>query len=457
MARDAPLKSLTTTSANLNNNNTATETISTITTPHLTLKNNGNNTNYSEDVNGIPCLDKVLSYLNKSDLVKTALVSKLWKEVSIKTLWSHFTFVKEREFERIFHILSKRQCDYYGSLIKSIELIHSDRDFILNANHIFLITRLCPNLESIHITFHHTRAVAPPNPSHLLHRQQPQPQQRNLPLPMLQRQHAQQQQQPPPPPPPPTPQQPQQQKGPQYTHALPLAHFSYNCPKLKSIKLDSYSPKTDDSVYEMAKYMNSGNLESITFANCMTLQSSTLCKLAITNPQLKRIELSGNTPVSDSSFATLMDRCGDYLEYLSISNAYSLTDKSIRYIASRCKKIKQICLFNNTERISEDTLTAIITHCPTLEMLSLSDSRCLGSLFFHSVVQRVNIEIANITQHQLNVDSGLQKICLGGVQRDMIHSKYMKELIDKSAPHLDINSPIIRGNTFWWQRQHLMT
>jgi Ran GTPase-activating protein (RanGAP) involved in mRNA processing and transport len=207
----------------------------------------------------------------------------------------------------------------------------------------------------------------------------------------------------------------------------------------------------------MAKYMTSHNLKNLTLINCHTIQSSTLCKIAITNPQLENIELSGNTPVTDSSFATIIDRCGAYLEYLTISNSIQLTDKSIRFIASRCKKIKQICLFNNTERISEDTLTAIITHCPTLEMISLSDSKCLGSLFFNSVVQRVNIEIASIIQHQLHVNSGLQKLCLGGVQRDMIHSKYMKELIDKSAPHLDVNSPIIRGNTIWWQRQHLIS
>ncbi|KAI7907080.1 uncharacterized protein BX663DRAFT_494750 [Cokeromyces recurvatus] len=235
----------------------------------------------------------------------------------------------------------------------------------------------------------------------------------------------------------------------------------------------------------MAKYLTSGSLESIVLNNCLTIQSSTLCKLAITNPQLKRIEIIGNTPINDSSLAALVDRCGATLEKLSIGNARQLTDKSMQFIALRCKRIRQICIFNNnTERISEDTLTAIVTHCPTLQTISLSDSRCLGSTFFDSVVQRVNIEMASIYRHQAKVGSGLQRLCLGGVKRDMIQSRYMKELIDKSACENDEDtnmnddddseqevqlshildtttkfrpkSTVIRGSTVWWQRRRIL-
>ncbi|KAG0734447.1 hypothetical protein G6F62_012069 [Rhizopus arrhizus] len=277
------------------------------------------------------------------------------------------------------------------------------------------------------------------------------------------------------------------------TTCNPSCTINATTTKLKSIQLDTYSPKTDDSVYEMAKYMTSGTLESVKLNNCSSIQSSTLCKLAITNPQLRSIEITGNTPVTDSSLATIADRCGNSLEYLSIGNAYQLTDKSIHYVASRCKRIRHICIFNNhTEKISEDTLTAIITQCSTLQTISLSDSRCLGSTFFNSVVQRVNIEIENINRHQATSESGLQRLCLGGVKRDMISSHYIKQLIDTSAskhdaiqdegddnddqfiptnnttiiPNNNYNlqqqskflpkSTIIRGNTIWWQRRRLI-
>ncbi|KAI8351157.1 hypothetical protein BD560DRAFT_427301 [Blakeslea trispora] len=268
------------------------------------------------------------------------------------------------------------------------------------------------------------------------------------------------------------------------------------CPNLLSVSLTfqqthavappvaSHLLMNHDSVYEMAKYMTSGSLEKIVFNSCSTIQTSTLCKLAITNPQLKSIEIMGSTPISDSGLATLVDKCSNTLELLSIGNAYQLTDKSLRYIAFRCKRIRQICIFNNnTERVSEDTLTAIITHCPTLETISLSDSRCLGFTFFDAVVQRIKTEMTSIHLYQASPHSGLQRLCLGGVKRDIIHSQLMKELIDKSANKNDADSndhdgnddlienqlthfmdttkfmpksTVIRGNTIWWQRQRMV-
>ncbi|KAG2235860.1 hypothetical protein INT48_008163 [Thamnidium elegans] len=275
---------------------------------------------------------------------------------------------------------------------------------------------------------------------------------------------------------------PQQPPLPGHTHVLPLAHFAHNCPKLKSIRLVSYLPKTDDSVYEMAKYLKSGCLESITFINCSTIQSSTLCKLAMMNPQLKSVEIMGTTPISDSSLATIADRCGQSLEYLSIGNACQLTDKSIRYIPARCKKLLQLCIFNNNiEKISQNTLTSIVHHCTRLQMMSISDSRTLGSVFFDVVVQRVNNEIEKINTNQADGASGLQTLCLGGVKREIVTSKYVKYLVDCSASKHDLDqneqeqdldmsdqlthlnktskftpkSTVIRGNTIWWQRRRI--
>lgn len=523
MTRDANIATTTTTtitSTTPTHNNLNTIPLSTCSTPSSSSTLTFSSAPFSPIVTALPslCIQHIFSFLNRTDLLKTLLVCKSWHLASVSRLWSHFKFVREREFERIFSILSKHQQQKsfrsslasggggYGNYITSLELVHSERDFCINSNHVFLITLLCPNLLSISITFHHTRPVAPPGkplqgqgnglvlgsgggsgklPPPLMARQQHLQQVQQHHLQQQQQQQAQHQQA--------QHQQAQQQSKQQQRHtafttSLPLAHFAHNCPKLKSIRLVSYSPKTDDSVYEMAKYLTSGSLESIQFTNCLTIQSSTLCKLAITNPQLKSIEIIGNTPISDSSLATLVDRCLD-LEYLSIGNAHNLTDKSMRYIAARCKKLKRMCLFNNNvERITQDTLTLIIQHCPNLQMMSLSDSRALGAAFFESVVQRVNHEITKIYNKQAKVGSGLQTLCLGGVKRDMISSKYIQELIDKSASKHDLKgrkeeeeeeeeeeqedlqqmsslgssskfmpkSTIIRGNTIWWQRQRIL-
>ncbi|KAI8990228.1 hypothetical protein BDB01DRAFT_848305 [Pilobolus umbonatus] len=465
--------------------------------------------------NRIPCLEHVLSYLSISDLVRACTVSKSWHTIVTKRIWSHFKFTRERDFEKIFSILS-RNTTYspYGQHITSLELIHSERDFTINSNVIFLISLLCPNLLSITLTFHHTRPVAPP--VHHLIKVRPTNNNNIKHNPKY----------------PPPPNEP-----PRHSPSLPLAHLSNNCPSLKYIKLNSYNPRTDDSVYEMAKYMKSGSLESIILYNCSTIQSSTLCKIAITNPQLKRIEIMGNTAVTDSSLAVIADRCGANLEYLSIGNAYSVTNKSLIYIAKRCTQLKQLCMFNNnpnTDQFSEDTLTAIITHCHLLESLSLSDARCLGPKFFNAVLQRIHVEVnkllisssssssstsslhSSCSSHSSSpttpsqdmpvplTHTGLQRLCLGNVKRDIIQSEYIQELNEISAskhdrhiyerlnidrPYEDMinsneladlmtqhnptsahnshinngrkpqfmpKSTVIRGNTIWWERRQFI-
>ncbi|KAI9488201.1 hypothetical protein BDB00DRAFT_849332 [Zychaea mexicana] len=272
----------------------------------------------------------------------------------------------------------------------------------------------------------------------------------------------------------------------QHNHSLPLAHFAHNCRKLRHIRLTSYSPKTDDSVYEMAKYLKSGTLESIIFTGCTTLQGSTLCKLALTNPQLRHIEIMGNTPVSDPSLATLAEHCGAHLESISIGNAHHLTDISIRHVAKRCKNLKQLILFSNPDgnKLHEETLIEVLRQCTQLRVLSLSNARILGNQFFELAATRVERELDAIVEssshhqhqhHLLNNNNnnnnsnnnsnshnnnnhhhnsknhprqqqqaqaqhhphapsyGLQRLCLGGVRREVIQGPGLARLIQMSA------------------------
>ncbi|KAL0095693.1 hypothetical protein F4703DRAFT_1826196 [Phycomyces blakesleeanus] len=479
---------------------------------------------------GQSVLHRIFSHLSRSDKLQVALVCTHWSRPALELLWSSFTFVREREFERVFAIIARHNTlRPYATYVRSLQLTHADREFQVSPNIILLITSLCSNLESIAISFHHIRPSAPvafpapnlPNtairpilPPILRPHHDHRPQQRPpLPLPHP---HPHIPHQSPSPSPPPQlllqqqQQQQQQQKQQQqlsassasrHSHSLPLAHFAHNCPKLRSIRLVSYSPKTDDSVYEMAKYLKSGTLETVVFSGCTTLQSSTLCKLAITNPQLRHIEIAGATPVSDSALATIADRCGATLEHLSIGNAHHISDKSMRYVARRCRALKQFCLFDNpdSERLSEECLVDVIKTCRSLEVVSISNARALGALFFDTVIARVEHELASIDHKNKTLvggggcggGGGLQRLCLGNVKRDIIQSPAVYKLIKMSATeakqHNDdseddddgeddddenaelsnqsassiMNSPaafmpkmtVIRGSSIWWQRR----
>ncbi|ORZ03488.1 hypothetical protein BCR43DRAFT_483463 [Syncephalastrum racemosum] len=479
------------------------------------------------------CLSHIFGYLSRSDQVHAALTCRAWNNVALALVWANFKFLRDREFERVFAIMSRRNASKpYGHFVKALELVHTDKEFNVTPHIILLVTSLCPNLETISITFHHTRPVAPPAPPMAIQNRpvlppikrpgepqarpphpaqpispataSPRPLARPLAqpiaaLPQQQQQaprqlHPYQQQQQPSPHAPPQQQQTQQSTRP-FNHSLPLAHFAHNCHRLRTIHLTSYSPRTDDSVYEMAKYLRSGTLETVIFTGCATLQGSTLCKLAITNPQLKRLEIMGNTPVSDSSLATIADRCGSHLESLSIGNAHHITDASMKHVARRCKNLRQLCILNNADatRLSETALIDVVRHCRHLQVLSLSNARALSEKFMQEVVDRVEHDLALIeNEAQLPSNAGLQRVCLGGVRRDVIQGQSLRQLIHLSASangeyddldndedadgdsqgnrsdpltpsdplsHLMGNAvhmpkmTVIRASTIWWQRR----
>lgn len=239
--------------------------------------------------------------------------------------------------------------------------------------------------------------------------------------------------------------------------------------------------------------MKSGVLETIVFTGCATLQGSTLCKLAMTNPRLRHIEINGNTPVSDSSLVTLAERCGAHIENLSIGNAYHLSDASIRHVAKRCTNLRQLVMFNNADgsRLSEATLTELLQQCSKLKVLSLSNARSLGNVFFEAAVDRVRRELRLIEHGEAPSDAGLQRMCLGGVRREVIQGPAVMQLIKMSAtengeydededgndengdslcdplmPSRDQalshlmgdtthmpKTTVVRGSSIWWQRQ----
>ncbi|KAI7862844.1 hypothetical protein BDF14DRAFT_1745840 [Spinellus fusiger] len=401
---------------------------------------------------GHAILTRIFGYLTRSDQLHAGLTCNTWSQPALQLLWSSFTFVREREFERVFAVMARHNTSRpYSTYVKSLSLTHAEREFHVSANTLFLITSLCSHLECIILSFHAPRIVSPAPPPV-----------RSV-LPPIKRTHE----------PPHTIHR--------HTHPLPLAHFAYNCPKLKHIQLISYSPKIDDSVYELAKYLTSGTLETVIFSGCSTLQSSTLCKLAMTNPQLRHIEIMGSTPVSDSALATIADRCGASLKHLSIGNAYHLTDKSMYYVAKRCHSLQQLCIFNNPggDRLTEAIWSEVIKRCQSLELVSMSNARCLGTGFFEAVVTRVEHELRSIGPTALR--KGLQRLCLGNLKRDTLQSSFVHQLIQLSASEanedLDQDSDeefpddsqstlpmmnnaafmpkmtVVRGSSIWWQRR----
>ncbi|RUS35175.1 hypothetical protein BC938DRAFT_474720 [Jimgerdemannia flammicorona] len=416
-----------------------------------------------------------------------ALVCRAWSAPALQLLWASFKITKERDFERVFTVLTRRTASRdHGSLVRKLELVHSEREPTITAHTVLLISVACPNLEEISLTFNPPPRRPPGalhGAPHALHgAPHATPDRLHLPLPL-----------------------PRPQNGPSHSpgssaaaaaaiagfmhsaaHAatqtsahhtppLPLAHLAHNCPRLHTVHLTAYSPKNDDTLYELAKYLAPSSLRVLTLTSCATLQGSTIRKFAKSQPSLRRFEVMGHdTALTDTSVTTISESCGARLEAFSVGNAAHLTDASLSLIPKHCPNLRTLCLIDNQpDHISEAVLTDIVGRCRRLEELTVSNARAVGEKFLGAVVERVMEEVG---REMKGTRSGpyLKRMSLGNVRRDVPALPAMRRLIelgggvDASDEDEEEDAEewgekpsfarlkkvnVIRNGSVWWQRK----
>ncbi|CAM0140720.1 unnamed protein product [Umbelopsis sp. WA50703] len=415
-------------------------------------------------------LRRIFEFLPPAQVARCALTCRHWALPALKVIWNHLKFVRSRDFDRVFAVIARRNTLFsYGTFVKSVEIVHAERELAINPQMILLVVTLCNELEAISLNFSSVRAMpkldqqsvqqkkALPPPQMIAHRPQPKP----------------------------------TVAVDTHTPPLPLAHIGHNCPSIHTLRLDSYSPKNDDTLYELAKCLTHGSLRNVRFTGCTTLQGSTLRKLAKTNPQMRHIEILGNTSVTDTTAVTLAEECGHHLQYLVLGNAYHLTDKSFNHFARYCHKLHHLSLYNinaDSESLTENSFIQIINNCTELQVLNVSNARWLGEPFFNKVLDLVTNQLQSIeTSNPISPSDtfGLQQICLGNVKPQVLKSSALRKLIalssyandeepsedeeDEQPPAFNVNqtsfmSPepipakarkmnVVRGNSFWWYRR----
>lgn len=369
-------------------------------------------------------------------------------------------------------ILTKRTASHeYNTFVRKLELMHSERELFVMPQALLLISITCVNLEEISITFASPRrvpAAPPPTPDrpHL-------PGHIHLPPAAAAAVAAAAAALPHPP-----------SFHSTHTHALPLSHLAHNCPRLHTIHLMSYSPKNDDTLYDLAKHLTPGTLRSLTLSSCATLQGSTVRRFVKSQPSLRCLELLGrDTALTDTSIAAIVESCGPSLEILSVGNAHHLTDASISLIPGACANLRELCLIDNhPEHVSEATLAGIVAGCARLEVLSVSNARVVGEQFLGVVVERVEEEVGREAKGEWG-GGYLRRLCLGSVRREIPRLPAMGRLIElgggvdpsdeedegeedeeewgderrtegaRSVGMRLRKANVVTGNSVWWQRR----
>jgi hypothetical protein len=411
-------------------------------------------------------LRRIFETLPPEDLVKCSMTCRHWAVPALKTIWQRLKFVRSRDFDRIFGIIARKNTIFpYGSFVRSIEIVHSDRELAISAQMILLIVSLCNDLEAISLTFKDVRAGPKMENST--------PPKKALPPPQMISHRVQTK---------------TVTIADTHTQPLPLAHIGHNCPSIHTLRLDSYAPKNDDTIYEMAKYLTHGTLRNVRFTGCTTLQGSTLRKLAKTNPQLRHIEILGNTPISDSTTVTLAEECQIHLQHLVIGNSYHLTDRAFLNLAHYCPNLYHLSLYNtnsDAESLTENSIIQIVKQCSVLRVLNVSNARWLGESFFEQVLIRVRQQLQELETPncKLTGSYGLQQICLGDIRREVLKFRSLQALIELSSYEDEFETSddedyntlesssaapfitperippnarkmnVIRGNSIWWYRR----
>eukprot|EP01136_Pigoraptor_vietnamica_P001732 Opistho-1_new@28743 len=90
---------------------------------------------------------------------------------------------------------------------------------------------------------------------------------------------------------------------------------------------------------------------------------------------LERVDLGGaHKSVTDRVLLTLLERWGEHIVTLDLSNCWHVTDAGIKTIAGRCPRLRRLSLFSCWEATT-DGLTALAQGRPELESLVLSNCR----------------------------------------------------------------------------------
>ncbi|KAH8553806.1 hypothetical protein BGW37DRAFT_518741 [Umbelopsis sp. PMI_123] len=413
-------------------------------------------------------LRRIFEHVTTEEIIKCAQTCRHWATPALKIIWQHLKFIRGRDFDRIFAIIARKNTIFpYGSFVKSIEIIHAERELTISSQMILLVVSLCHGLEAISLNFSNVRAGPKMEQSST-------PPKKALPPPQMIQHRV------------PTK---TVATGDTHTSPLPLAHIGHNCPYIHTLRLDSYVPKNDDSIYEMAKYLNHGTLRNVRFSGCTTLQGSTIRKLAKTNPQMRHIEILGNTSITDSTTVTLAEECQLHLQHLVIGNAYHLTDKSFLHLAHYCPNLRHLSLYNtnpDAESLTENSIIQVIKKCSALVVLNISNARWLGDHFFEEVLNLVKqqLRVLESPNSKSSASYGLQQVCLGNVPREGLRSPSLQKLIELSSFSDDFESSddddyntaydsssqitfmssetlppngrkmnVVRGSSIWWYRR----
>lgn len=158
-----------------------------------------------------------------------------------------------------------------------------------------------------------------------------------------------------------------------------LIQFTKNNPQLISLQASSTKLK-NKSILSLAK--SCPHLQSVALNNCLGVGDRGAAELVVCCSDMRTLDLSGCTGISDVFARALHDHAPSLLKSLDLSRVGELSDSGLQMLASACSQLESISLA--TDRGSHSAM-------------SITDESCFSLAAYCKLLKSVNLNGTNVT------------------------------------------------------------
>ena len=128
------------------------------------------------------------------------------------------------------------------------------------------------------------------------------------------------------------------------------------------------------------------NLTSLRLPKCKRLNDTAVAEIALKNPFLSHLDLSGNRRMTDKAITTTAESCTSSLRYLNLTLCTRLTDKALICVSINCSALFYLNL-RSCRNFTDKAIVGIAMGCPNLRRINCSGCDALSDVAVVALVK----------------------------------------------------------------------
>lgn len=173
----------------------------------------------------------------------------------------------------------------------------------------------------------------------------------------------------------------------------------YNCSsKFRALSLVKCMGLKDMPVQDATLLNPCISLRCLSIKNCPAFGSASLAILGKMCPNLRQVDLSGLSGMTDEGIISLLESSLAGLVKLNLSGCINLSDESVLAVAKHHGETIKVLNFDGCRKITDVSLSTIASSCPLLSELDVSNSAVTDSgIAALSCSEQLNLQILSVS------------------------------------------------------------